>query len=480
MDPLDIVSKGIVKITQNYGKKVKKQMGTAPAIPEAKPFFIEGSTYRLGFSREKIMPDLTKGKTYYIAGHGSGHVMDGVISDVYMHAVWLDCGTDEGILWLSADCVGFTNIEDTKMREMIMASPKIKGCKAINISCTHSHSGIDTIGYWGKPFLSIPSDGKDPEYMQLIFDMAVKTSEEAYANRKAGKLFAGDIRIENGLYHKRQFTDSHDVLSRFRFVPDDGSNETWLMNFGGHPNSLGGANRKLSGEYPYFMREQILKEHGANVLYGVGPIGGMDMAQLDEKDPLNNVKLQGKMLADNVTKISNEKELEPKIKLLRQEFYYPVNNYVLTLLATRGVMSFKAYPCDESTTGICMKTEMTYMTIGDRKILLLPGENFVSTVFGGYDTAEKSTTGKGPEINPEPLCEIAGDRSLIAYGVTNDMTGYVVPPNDYVLNPKQPYLNGYKDRFGNNHYHETNGMGIGSQKVIADTFKTVVKNFNNQ
>ncbi len=479
MDPLDIVSKGIVKITTNYGKKIQKKMGkTAPAIPEAKPFTIEGNNYRLGFSREKIMPDLTKGKTYYIAGHGSGHVMDGVISDVYMHAVWLDCGGDEGILWLSADCVGLTNTEDNKIREMILASDKIKGCKSINITCTHSHSGIDTIGYWGKPFLSIPSDGKDPEYMQLIFDTAVKCSEEAYANRTAGKLYTGNIEIKDGLFTKRQFPEKHEILSRLRFVPDNGESETWIMNFGGHPNSLGGANRKLSGEYPYFMREQILKENGANVLYGVGPIGGMDMAQLDENDPLNNVKLQGKMLADNVVKINNDKELEPKIKLLCQPFYYPVSNYVLTLLAMKGVMSFKAYPCEESGTGICMKTEMTYMSFGDQKILLLPGENFVSTVFGGYDNAENSTTGKGSEINPTPLCEIAGDKNMIAFAVTNDMTGYVVPPNDFVLNPTQPYLNGYKDRFGKNHYHETNGMGIGSQKTIADTFATVVKNFN--
>ena len=31
-------------------------------------------------------------KTYYIAGHGSGHKMEGVLSPVYIHALWLDCG----------------------------------------------------------------------------------------------------------------------------------------------------------------------------------------------------------------------------------------------------------------------------------------------------------------------------------------------------------------------------------------------------
>ena len=67
---------------------------------------------------------------------------------------------------------------------------------------------------------------------------------------------------------------------------------------------------------------------------------------------------------------------------------------------------------------------------------------------------------------------------MVAYGVSNDMSGYVVPPNDFILNETQPFLNGGKDRFDRNHYHETNSMGINTQKYIADTFTKVVKNFN--
>ena len=76
-----------------------------------------------------------------------------------------------------------------------------------------------------------------------------------------------------------------------------------------------------------------------------------------------------------------------------------------------------------------------------------------------------------------PLAEIAGDPDMIVFGVSNDMTGYVVPPNDFILHPTQPYLNGYRDKFDLNHYHETNSMGIGTQKVIADTFADVVSRF---
>ena len=480
MNIMDLASKFIVSKTKRYGAKVAKTT-LAPEIPDAALVVIEGNRWNAGFARAEIMPEEIGEKTYYIAGHGSGHVMEGVVSPVYIHALWLDCGGDEGILWLSADVIGMTRIEINKIRSMILASPEIKGCRHINFSCTHSHSGIDTLGYWGKPNLvSIPSDGKDKNYMDMLMKKAVEVSEKAYLAKKPGRLYTGRVLVPGGLLPKRDFADRHEYLSKIRFTPDDGANEIWILNFGGHPNSLGGGNRMLSGEYPYFMREQIKAECGADVIFGIGAIGGMDVAENDKDDNLNCVKLQGRMLCEYSQKVKDEKELEPEIRLINQPFYMPVENNVLTLLATRGVMSFKAYPAspDESELGIKTQTELTYMTLGSQKILCLPGENFVSTVYGSYNSAETSATGKGPEINPEPLAVTAGDDTMITFGVTNDMTGYVVPPNDFILNPTQPYLNGYRDRFDKNHYHETNSMGPKTQKYIADTFSKVLKNFN--
>lgn len=473
MDILDLAMKGIIAITRNYGKKVCKN-GPAPEIKDVEKSTISGDGYRIGFSRDEIMPDLNKDTTYWIAGHGSGHKMEGILSPVYVSAVWIDCGNEEGMLWLGGDVIGMTRIEINKIRSMILESKVIKGCKLINFSATHSHSGIDTLGYWGKPnAVNIPSDGKDWDYMNMLFAKCVKVAEEAYLNRKSGKLYMGSVNLADSLFTRRGFIDKHEVLSRLRFVPADGSSETWIMNFGGHANSLGGSNRMLSGEYPYFMREQIKEECGADVLFGIGPIGAMDVADYDENDKVNCIKLQAKMLADGVKTISNDEELKPEISYIQQPFYLPVGNYVLTLLALRHTMSFKAYACPESDTNIAMETEMTYMSIGGKKILLLPGENFVSTVYGSYMPADVAPTGKGPEINPTPLAEIAGDKSIVVFGVSNDMTGYVVPPNDFILNPTQPYLNGVKDKNGLNHYHETNSMGLGTQKTIADTFAKV-------
>ncbi|MBR0135380.1 MAG: hypothetical protein IJM18_04205, partial [Clostridia bacterium] len=165
------------------------------------------------------------------------------------------------------------------------------------------------------------------------------------------------------------------------------------------------------------------------------------------------------------------------IKFLKRSFYLPVDNNVLAFLAIIGTMSFNPFPDETSETGLATKTEMTYMTLGDQKLLFLPGENFVSTVYGGYADKETSATGQGEEVNPPALAEIADDDGIIVYGNTNDMTGYCVEKNNFILNPTQPYLNTARDRFDEKHYHETNSMGPRTQEVIAGTFKEVVEDF---
>ena len=477
MDVMDLASKAVRGITARYGKKIRRDT-LRPVIERNAPIAFGGEQWRLGFAKRELMPELNEGKTYYIAGHGSGHVMKDVATPVYVSAVWLDCGRDEGIVWIAADIVGLTNVEVEVVRNRIRSSHVIRGCKNVIFSCSHSHSGIDTVGYWGKPFASIPADGKDHDYMEQLFSVSQTVAEDAYLHRKPGRLYSGKAKIPGGLFSKRINTDRHEVLSRLRFRDADG-NETWMVNVGAHPNSLGGDNRSLSGEYPYYLRDYVKEQTGAQVLFGIGAIGGMDAADFDEPDLWQRIRKQGEFFAKAAIGIKEdeERELQPEVRLLRRQFYLPVDNNVLAFLAILGTMSFTPYPDPNAATGIAMKTEMTYMTLGDQKLLFLPGESFVPTVYGGYLPAERSATGQGEEVNPMPLAMICEDENLTVYGVTNDMTGYSVEPNNFILNPTQPYLNTATDRFGERHYHETNSMGPKTAYIIADTFRDVVEDF---
>lgn len=94
----------------------------------------------------------------------------------------------------------------------------------------------------------------------MLEEKAVEVAIAAYKNRKAGKLYNGRTEIKDGLATGRRFKYKHEILARFRFAPDDGSREIWMLNFAAHPNSLGGDNRLLSAEYPYYLREKIAKK----------------------------------------------------------------------------------------------------------------------------------------------------------------------------------------------------------------------------
>ena len=131
-----------------------------------------------------------------------------------------------------------------------------------------------------------------------------------------------------------------------------------------------------------------------------------------------------------------------------------------------------------------LKTEISYIEIDTLKILMIPCELFPELAYGGYLSAEESAEGKSPDINPAPLIETAEDKDLLIFGLANDELGYVLPPNDFMLNDTQPYMDKAIDRMGRRHYEETNSMGPRTAQFISDAFvkvlDTVRKTKNNK
>ena len=468
MSIADLAASAVKAISKASAKKLSKK-GSAPEIAKHNIYNFSGEKYCVGFSSCEVMPDDLDTNTYWIAGHGPGKKIEGVHDPITVNAMWIGCGENGGIMMISADIIGLTRVEVAKVRDMFSSYSKSINCKSLNICCTHNHAGFDTVGYWGK----LPKTGKNPSYMDKLLNSIVKVAKEAHENRKPGELYIGTVNVPEAQFDKREPVVLHDVLTRIRFVPDDGTNETWFLNFAAHPNTLGGSNLKVSADYPYYLRKTIHEQKNVNILFGIGAIGAVDPGNFCE-DKWERTRLQGECLGNAALAINNDKKLDCEISVLRQPYYCPVDNGVLAFLAMLKVMSSKRYPFKKGDLGLALKSEMTYIKLGQQKILLLPGESFPETVYGGYADAEASATGKGPEINPTPLVDIAGDKELLVFGVTNDMTGYVVAPNDFILHKTQAYLSNGRDRFDRSHYHETNSLGFNSAQTIADVFAEVV------
>ncbi len=481
---MSFVSSLLTTIVKTRGKMSLKSKAVKP-LDDTKVDFIDsavGECFTVGFGKSVLLPDDIETKKYYIAGYGENNPARGVIDPQYAHAVYIDDNSSRGgILLVSLDVVGLLNKDVNIIREKLKEFCEKTGCRKIDVMSTHNHAGIDTMGIWGK----LPFTGKDPEFMEILFEGVKKAAFEAYESRKDGNLYLGTIEVPHMQEDIRTPIVYSKTLTRFRFKPFGEGKEIWLLNFASHSESLQGCNHLVSADFPCYLREKIKKTVGADTFYCVGAIGGMISMDIPNEDILRkehrlieSTRDIGYKLADYAISIDNEVKLEPKINFATKEFYADVENPVLTIACDIGIMTAEKFATKNAPLYWTLKSEITYYEIGDKQILLLPCEIFPELVFGGALSAEESGTGNGPEVNPDLLCDITGDKDILVFGLANDELGYVLPPNDFVLNEKSPYVDNGRDKHNRRHYEETNSVGPKTAEVIAQVVKDILNDIN--
>lgn len=481
--------KGLLpKILEAYLKSVGKRSirkNPVHALKEGKCDFIKepvSEKFTAGFGKCVMLPDDIDTKKYYIAGYGENNPARGVIDPQYAHALYLDDNSGRGgVLFVSLDAVGLLRNDVLKAKERLSEFKKRTGCRHITVFCTHDHAGIDTMGIWGK----LPFSGKDPKFMEVVFEAIEKAAEDAFSSAAKGDLYLGTAEVPDMQGDIRTPVVYSKTLTRFRFVPDDGSREIWFLNFASHSESLQGCNSLVSADFPCYLRERIKDKCGAEVIYGVGAIGGMISMNIDseqllrrEHRLLESTRKIGTKLGDYALSICNDTKLQPVVNYMNNEFFAEADNTLLALACNFGILSAEKYGDKNASKLLSLKTELTYFEIGNVKLLFLPCEIFPELVFGGYLSAEESATGKGVEANPKPLCEIFGDEGLVVFGLSDDELGYVLPPNDFLLNEKSPYLDRAFDCHGRRHYEETNSLGMKTAATIAEAAEKIAVTVN--
>ncbi len=477
MHPKTILSKSIQKIAA-VPKRKRRRMPDAPLIAKAAFDKIDrpkAAFFTAGFGKAKIVPpDLFK-KKYYVAGYSSNNPAKGLLDIPLVNALWLDDNSGRGaVVFVALDAVGLLSKDVNTAKALLADFLEESGCRNLNIMCTHTHAGIDTMGLWGP----LPRTGRDPKYMEIVFEGIQTAVKKAYEDRREGSLYLGRIQVEGMQNDHRLPVVYSKTLTRLRFAPNDGTRDVFFINFAAHSESLGGDNSLVSGDFPAYLREEIFSRTGAETVYCVGAIGGMISMDTIGEDKVESTKQIGKNLAEFALSIKEETKLEPIVNLLKQEFYADVDNHVLMLAAKTGILQADRHHKKDAPHGWALKSEMTYFEIGHLKMLLIPCEIFPELVFGGYLSNEESADGKGAEKNPTPLTQIAGEEELLIFGLANDELGYVIPPNDFLLAPGIPYLDRVKDRHDRNHYEETNSMGPHTAQRIADVFAGMMKTVN--
>ncbi len=440
-------------------------------------FSYNGEKWTVGFAKEVLTPDDLTEEDYYIAGYNTNNPAKSVLDDMHAKAVYLDDNSGRGgVIVCAIDCVGISRKDINDIRKIVIESGKIPNLKSINICATHSHSAIDTQGLWGKNFMS---DGKNEDFMNRLKELTAKAIIGAYNARKDGNLYLGTTETDELLIDTRTPDDYDATLTRIRFDPADGSDDTYIVNLACHAECLGARTTVVSADFPAYMEKEIVEQTGgANVVFINGAIGGLITCEkLDEvlrnfELGLEYVKEFGKDVGEVVMSINDEIALEPAINVKTEAIEIKCDNIALLLVRILGVLNNDV--AKDKDNNISIISEVSYMELGNKQtgIYMIPGELSPELESGSFLSAEESAN--GTEAEYKSLSEMSRCEHNFVLGLCNDELGYIIPENDFYLHEWLPYFNNAIDESGREHYEETNSLGPEAAGAILEAMDKLI------
>lgn len=422
-----------------------------------------GPGWLAGFAQVPIAINLSDGGPYYIAGYRNGYEASGILDPQQVHAICLDDQSGQGgVLLLSVDCIGLTSADVAAIRTRLAPIVHASGLRAVHVLSSHTHAGVDTLGLWGP----VGVGGKNERFMAALVQAAREAGERACQAVRPGQLTWGETEIPDLQQDSRLPQVFDRTLTVLRFIPDDGSAGFRLVNFAAHPEALRSQNTRISADYPAYLAEGIRQAGGDRTFFAPGAIGGLiSTRRLQDAHRITypveeNVVRTGQLLADAALTIRDEQPLDAALYTSSARVRIDLENPIFIALRFLGAISTPAVT-GNGPFGLAVETQVSLLALGGRQILLVPGELFPELVTGD------PFAGASPEKdNPEPLADLLGSAPLV-FGLCDDEIGYIVPPNDFLLHPGRPYTMEAIDRFGRDHYEETNSVGQSAAPAIA-------------
>ncbi|MDD4772012.1 MAG: hypothetical protein PHZ09_00210 [Eubacteriales bacterium] len=426
--------------------------------------------WSVGFGKYALVPDDPDTTVYYIAGYRNNNRAAGILDLQYARAAYISDNAGNNIVIAAVDCIGLSRTDIQKIRQRAAGTVARYKLSAVHIMSTHTHAGIDTLGLWGP----VGVRGICDEFMETVYEGTAQAIALACENKRGGQLYYGSADTE-GLQRDSRLPEIYSpTLHRFRFVPSDGSAGLQIINYGAHPEALRSENSMISADFPAYMGKKIADITGDEFIFIAGAIGGLISTHRQRDSVEENVVVTGEILADIALGISEERALDPSVGTKTEVFNVELDNRTYIALAFLGVINARPHR-GGGQYNLALETEVSLVTLGGVKCALVPGELFPELAWGGDAGPLAAHPGRA---NPPALAEIAGDKNLIVFGLANDEIGYIVTPNDFLLDDQAPYLAQAHDGSGRKHYEETNSVGIEAAAALAGAFAKLFENNN--
>ena len=349
--------------------------------------------------------EITPKNPVYLAGYGIGRKSTGVHDPLSARCLIIEVN-GEKIAFVSCDLIGLFHQDVEEIRHQI----KTLAPDHVMISATHTHSGPDTLGQWG-PNLAV--SGVDKVWFTETKRDIAALVDRLMTKREAATLTCGVSgnapSISKNIRVPRILDREVGVL---QVTGKAGNSIATLVNFACHPEILD--TRQITADFPAALYHTVETKTGGICLYLNGAQGGMITADFDESETPRgqNWKAAEKLGTDLgnfvLNFLSELKPLTPiNLTIQQQKFTVPMENPRFIALT-----KLKVFPPELIKDGK-VETEVNRITLGDCEILTLPGEAL-------------------PNIGLYLKTKMRGKFKFLL-GLTNDELGYILTPEDFVL-----------------------------------------------
>lgn len=442
----------------------------------------EGARWNLGYARESILPDDFGEKPYTMGGYGLMAETTETFDGIWVRTIILSDGTGRGnVAFCVLDAIGIANADVRLIREAVADFAAANNIVSINVSCTHTHSGIDLQGVWANTVENVLNNiflsnlgltslksGVDRTFLNKVIDSTVKSIKDAYADMTPGTLTLAKKNIAEDYLKDRTAPYSFDEnLYRLEFTPDNAKETpTMITTFGVHPENSGYSHEVISADFiPY--TEEVLNAAGYNFIFIQGAVGTITYQRTASDDGiqgqtrheqtvrfgheigyiilgLTETEAECAVINDKYGDLLNVKELSdtenytiwyedwepvqeevvaPMLNIANKQYIIEVSNCLLDIIGKVGITDY-FFLYDSCSGKYYSVTECGYMELGDSlKVELCPGETYGELLVGG----------DGLVCFPyKSLREIYGE-DIIVFDLMNDAIGYLEPDDDYVM-----------------------------------------------
>lgn len=442
---------------------------------------VAGARWSLGYARESILPDDFGVVPYTMGGYGLMAETTETFDGLWVRTIILNDGSGRGnVAFCVLDAIGIANADVRLIRAAVADFAEANNIVSINVSVTHTHSGIDLQGVWDNTVGNVLNNitlgalgitglqsGVDRKFLQTIIDQTAKSIKDAYADMKTGELTLAKMDIGDGYLRDRTAPYNYDGnMYRLEFTPDQaGATPTIITTFGVHPENSGFGHTVISADFiPY--TEEVLNAAGYNFIFIQGAVGtitydrhysndGLDLSRYEEAVRYGweiGYFLLGMELTEAECKALNfelgdflgvaeyegqedytvwyegwtpveEEVVKPMLNVKNMQYIIEVSNVLLDIIGKSGITDY-FFLYDNTTGKYYEVTECGYMELGDSlQVLISPGEHYGEMLNGGAGLEN---------FEYDSYREMFGENTII-FDLANDAIGYIEPDPEFVM-----------------------------------------------